>query len=156
MNPEHITTLRLESAPQRAQEFVAKNIVNIAERTFGEEFLRLAVQHGMSKRYMQSLKITSKGTELTMELDYVGQDNGEPLGIWFEEGTRDHYIAPVTKKYLSWIDPETGQRRYSLGHDVRGIKATHIIDKMVTNSFDKFADMLVDEIKKFLAESALK
>ena len=156
MNPKHITTLRLESLPQRAREHIVKHMSNIAERTFGEEFLRLSQNAGMTKRYMQSLKISNKGTKLIMELDYVGRDNGEPLGIWFESGTRDHYIAPVTKKYLSWIDPDTGQRRYSLGHDVRGIKATHIIEKMVDHAFDKFATLLTDELKTFLAETGKK
>lgn len=42
-------------------------------------------------------------------------------------GTRQHYIFPIYKSALHWIDPITGKHRFSAGHKVRGIKARGMI-----------------------------
>ena len=134
----------LTNRSDKVRSFIDERIVNLAERTFGEEFLSLAGAENMTARYKQSLRITSNGQQLILELDYRG-DNDEPLGVWFEKGTSDHFIKPTEKKALSWI--ENGQRFFSKGHFVRGIPEKRIMERTVTNGLSKFTDLFKEEIK---------
>jgi hypothetical protein len=49
--------------------------------------------------------------------------DGVKYGKFLEFGTTAHFVAPVTKQYLSWIEKKTGKRRFSKGHVVSGIEA---------------------------------
>jgi len=113
---------------EKVKNFIDDQSANVAERTFGEEFLKLADLEGMSSRYKQSLRIKTDGGRLILELDYQGEE-GEPLGMWFERGTKDHFVKPTKGKALSWI--EGGQRFFSKGHFVKGITERRIMEKTV-------------------------
>jgi len=163
-----LTRLRLDSAPFRIKEIVRKNSVNVAERTFGETFLQLAKSAGMSSRYQQSLRMKMEGMDLVMELDYRGVDNNEPLGIWFEKGTKEHFIEPkgsgaqFTKiekslagaNVLSWI--ENGKRFFSKGHFVKGITATHIMENLRREGMPNFLAKLTQMIEDTLEVNKLR
>ena len=160
--------LRLDSAPFRIKEIVRKNAKNVAERTFGETFRQMSEAAGMSNRYQQSLKMRMEGMELVMELDYHGVDNNEPLGIWFEKGTKDHFISPKGSgaqfskideslkgaNVLSWV--QDGKRFFSAGHFVRGITATHIMENMRREGMPKFKEKLVEMIEGMLEANKLR
>ena len=132
------------SLKREVDTFINNKIINLAERTFGEEFLKLANANGMTDRYKQSLKITQEGSTLVLELDYRGRDNDEPLGVWFERGTRRHFIKP-TNKVLSWI--ENGQRFFSKGHFVSGIVPKRIMENMARNGMVPFKQRFKEEFE---------
>ncbi len=136
------------SAKISVDDFLRINLVSIAERTFGEVFRQLASGRNMSARYQNSLFIKLEGDELVMELQYEGSE-GEPLGVWFEQGTLDHFIAPKNPdegpKVLSWI--EDGNRFFSAGHFVTGIKATFIMLDMTTLGLPVFEAELIKRIE---------
>ncbi|MCD6386016.1 hypothetical protein J7M23_09610 [Candidatus Sumerlaeota bacterium] len=44
-----------------------------------------------------------------------------------DRGTRRHFVFPIKRKALHWIDPVTGENRFSMGHAVSGIRAKGII-----------------------------
>ncbi len=130
---------------EQIKKFIDDQVVNIAERTFGEEFLKLAEAEGMTGRYKQSLVIKTESGNLILELDYRGQDNDEPLGVWFEHGTKDHFIKPTEKKALSWI--EGGQRFFSKGHFVKGIPERRIMERMEKQGLPQFAKMFKEKLE---------
>ena len=152
----------MASIKEKIEDFINDQTVNIAERTFGEEFLKLADAEGMSARYKQSLKIKTDFGKLFLELDYQG-DNNEPLGVWFEHGTKDHFIEPkgggsqfgkISKEFggkfvganvLSWV--ENGQRFFSKGHFVKGIQARQIMERMVRLGLPKFVELFKREVQ---------
>ena len=157
----HLQNLRMESASFRAGEFIRKNLISIAQEVFGSLFEQLAVQHGMTERYKRSLKITSEGLQLQIELDYRSKDNNLPLGEWFETGTDveaggTHWIEPVNAEVLHWIDPITGEDRFSKGHEVKGITPTHIFETMTERGYPIFADELIKRTEEFMAQTELK
>ena len=127
-----------------AKKISEEIILNLAERTFGEVFREQAAGKGMSKRYQQSLRITQEGDTIIMRLDYRG-DNDEPLGVWFEHGTRDHFIAPVNAKVLSWI--EDGKRFFSKGHFVKGITATNIMNTTKEQGLIRFEQDYIKQME---------
>jgi len=81
---------------------------------------------------------------LILELDYKG-DNNEPLGVWFEHGTKDHFIKPTNKKALSWI--EGGQRFFSKGHFVKGIPERRIMERTRKQGLLSFLKMFQEGFK---------
>ena len=101
----------------------------------------------MSQKYKESLSIVESPGTLTVTLKYRGRFN-EPLGRWFEYGTKRHWMEPKVKhppggvregrqtervekfdnprgiqapQVLSWL--QDGERRYSRGHWVSGLEA---------------------------------
>ena len=132
------------SRKEQVKKFIDDQVVNIAERTFGEEFLKLSEAEGMTARYRQSLKIKTDSGKLIIELDYRGE-NEEPLGVWFEHGTKDHFIKPTEKKSLSWI--EGGQRFFSKGHFVKGIPERRIMERMTKQGLPQFAKMFKEKLE---------
>ena len=131
-------------------EFIRKNAANIGERTVGEKFLEFADRNGRSNRYKQSLKITPNQFGFKIVLDYQGDDD-ESLGIWFEQGTKAHFIRPKKsgkKKSLFWI--ETGQRFFSKGHFVEGIKKMNIVHDSVESGIPLFKTELKKQVEVFV------
>ena len=146
---------RRDSAKTRGENWLMQNAVNIAERTLGEEFYQLALANNMSLRYQQSLKITIDGLKLTLELDYDDVETKEiPLGIYFEEGTRDHWIEPVEKEALHWA--QDGRGFFSKGHQVSGIQPKWIMRDMVENSMEQFKQEIATGLKRFYDETSAK
>ena len=153
MDHLHLTALRTESVSFRASEFIRKMAPIIADRTIGEGIRNVARQQKMPKRYAQSLHFDMDGMTLTCWVDFEGED-GEPLGLWFEEGTKRHFIAPVTAKALSWI--AAGERFFSKGHWVRGIVARHVFKHGVRQGIKKFLKELERETTQYLERSAMR
>ncbi|MHC1578105.1 MAG: hypothetical protein ACXQT6_05410 [Candidatus Methanospirareceae archaeon] len=111
-----------------ASEFIKK--VNKAERlkrdfdrNVGEasvdtiKFLRDRIPRKTGKT-AESVKLKGKGRNKYM----IVSDRAHIIR-YLDTGTRRHYIFPVKKKALHWIDPVTGEHRFSAGHVVEGIRA---------------------------------
>ena len=142
-------------------EFIRKNAANIADRTIGEKFLQMADANGRSGRYKNSYKIVPNQFGFKITLDYQGEDN-EPLGIWFEEGTKAHFIRPkgsgaqfakidpslTGANVLSWV--ENGKRFFSAGHFVRGIKKMNIVHGSLEQGMPLFKLELAKQVKEFV------
>jgi len=72
---------------------------------------------------------------------YITNSN-QPTIDFLTQGTTAHWIFPTTAKALSWID-EGGVRRFSMGHEVRGIIGFDI-ETLVMEEFDPILEGLVD------------
>ena len=154
MDRKDIQDKRRDSAKTRGENWLRQNAQNLAERTFGEEFYQLAVANKMSLRYQQSLVITLDDLTVTIELDYADEDGTIPLGIFFEEGTKDHWIEPVEKEVLHWV--QDGNSFFSTGHQVTGIQPTWIIQQTIENAMPKFKQEIQTGLEKFYDETSFK
>ena len=93
------------------------------EESIVETAKSIARYFGRSQRFQDSIKWVRTGfLKGYVELDYFGP-NGEPLGIYFEKGTKDH--GPVTAPFLHWKD-EHGKHIYAKW--VRGIVSLRIME----------------------------
>ena len=169
-----IARLRLESYPHRVEEWLRKNAIAVAHRTIGEEFLRLCDDRGMTQRYKQSLVIeshvTGGGVKLKIYVDYKDRDGKNiPLDLYFEHGTRDHWIEPKSKKALHWIDTggsspqaiyskgdfsQAGVSRFSKGHYVKGIEARNIMTDTHKNGYPMFRKELMRQLRDYMESTA--
>jgi hypothetical protein len=148
----YISALRTQSLPFRIQEFIDFKIVDIANETLVESIRQEAMLKEMPPRYLNGIHSEYDGEYLWIWVDFKGK-NKEPLDLWFEEGTKRHFIKPVAKKALSWV--LRGVRFFSKGHFVSGIEAKHIFENGVQKGYPKFKSKLTQAIQNHLEETQL-
>jgi len=77
--------------------------------------------------------LPSGEAEIYIISDYKSE-SGFDVSEAREEGTKDHHVAPDTKLALSFFI--NGERVFSKGHDVTGIKASHIVSDTILLNTD--------------------
>lgn len=148
----HISALRAQSLAFRIEEFIHSNVLEIADKTLVKTIRDEAQQKGLPERYVKNIKSDYDGEYLWIWVDFKGK-NKEPLDLWFEEGTKRHFIKPVFKKALTWVLGEI--RYFSKGHFVSGIEAKHIFKKGVQKGYPEFKNKLAVSIQSYLEETRL-
>jgi len=155
----YLSALRTQSLPFRIKEFTDYRIVDIANQTIVKAIRDEATLKKMPQRYINGIKSEYDGRELWIWVDFKGK-NGEPLDLFFEEGTKDHKIKPTKKKALAFIEKGaigivTGIRRFSKGHWVSGIEARHIFAEGLKKGYPQFKKKLEQELQEYLKETSL-
>jgi len=155
----HLSALRTQSLPFRIQEFTDYRIVDIAKQTLVKSIRDEAMQKNMPPRYVDNINTDYDGEYLWIWVDFKGK-KGEPLDLFFEEGTDDHKIEPKTKKALSFIKKgATGLisafTAFSKGHWVSGIQARHVFRDGVRKGYPDFKKKLKQELEDYLRETSL-
>lgn len=74
-----------------------------------------------------------------------------PVSSFLYYGTSRHWVEPVRASALSWVDQKTGERRFSKGHWVSGIKG----DPWVENNYIKHQDRLNGYIEESIIKGAI-
>jgi len=82
---------------------------------------------------------------LTADNIYISVGTTDQIFKFVDEGTVAHIIKPVRAKVLHWIDPASGEDRFSKGHWVKGITAQNISGEireiwlgLMPDYFDKY------------------
>ena len=148
----YFSALRTQSLSFRIQEYLEYKIVEIANETIVEAIRQEAMHKEMPPRYINSLHSDFDGNYLWIWVDFKGKNN-VPLDLWFEEGTKRHFIKPVFKKALSWV--LRGVRFFSKGHFVSGIEAKHIFENGLQKGYPRFKAKLTQEIQNYLEATKL-
>lgn len=148
----YLSSLRTQSLTFRIEEYAHSIVVDIANQTIVRAIKEGASQKGLPKRYLDSVHADFDGNYLWIWVDFKGKNN-IPLDLWFEEGTKRHFIKPVFKKALSWALENV--RYFSKGHYVSGIEATHVFQKGVDKGYPEFKSKLASSIQKYLEETRL-
>ena len=122
------------------------NIERAADEAVLTDIHRTMEMNNFSKKIIQAtnvgnIEMTQGSLKVHFISDYVS-DGGFDVSKAREEGTTDHMIRPVNKKYLSWIDPNSGKRKFSLGHIVSGMERLLIIERIINRNQQKFRDSL--------------
>lgn len=85
----------------------------------------------VAKRLQSKIKHWKHKVEFTIDvtafyfplrLNLIVETSDKPF-IFVDGGTKAHMVRPKNAKALHWIDPQTGEDRFSKGHRVKGIKA---------------------------------
>lgn len=155
----YLSALRMQSLPFRIQEFTNYRIVDIAEQTLVKAIRDEATYRDMPQRYVDGIQSEFDGQELWIWVNFKGK-NGEPLDLFFEEGTKDHEIKPRRKKALAFLEKGaigivTGLRRFSMGHWISGIEARHIFREGLKKGYPSFKKKLTQELEDYLKETSL-
>lgn len=148
----HLSAMRTQSLPFRVQEYAHSRILDIANQTIVAAIKDEATRQGLPQRYVDSVHSDFDGEYLWIWVDFKGKNN-EPLDLWFEEGTKRHFVKPVFKKALSWIFE--GIRFFSKGHFVSGMEAKHVFRNGVEKGYPEFKTKLTVAIQQYLEETRL-
>lgn len=122
------------------------NIERAADEAILTDIHRAMEMKNFSKKIIDAtnvgdIQLTQNSLKVHFISDYVS-DDGFDVSNAREEGTTDHMIRPINKKYLSWVDPNTGKRRFSKGHVVSGMERLLIIERTINRNQQKFRDTL--------------
>jgi hypothetical protein len=101
---------------------------------------------------IENLQINSNGLlafDVTSEYDSEG---GFDVAKAREEGTDDHFVKPNAAKALFWI---VGGfiRAFSKGHWVKGITASNVLEKTVSEKTPELQARLNEETQQFIKRS---
>ena len=149
----HLAALRAESLPFRIEEFINFRVLDIANNTLVPAIKKQAVLKKMPDRYINSIKAEFDGSHLWIWVDFKGK-KGEPLDVFFEKGTKKHFIKPKAAKALSWI---VGGfvKAFSKGHYVSGIKARYVFRDGFLKGYPEFKKKLQEELEEYTKETML-
>jgi len=155
----YLSALRTQSLPFRIKEFVDYKIVDIANKTIVQAIRNEAELRRMPQRYIDGIHSEFIRDELWIWVDFKGAE-GQPLDLFFEEGTKRHFIKPRIKDALSFLLPGaigivSAIRAFSKGHWVSGLEARHIFAEGTKKGYPQFKKLLKKEIEDYLEESSL-
>lgn len=157
----HQDVMKLLFNVTRFEMLYPKFIDDVARPIIDEEILQPIKREMKSFGYsdkiikgttIENVIITNEGF---LQFDVVSEynaDNGFDVAKGREEGTKDHFIKPVTKKALSWI---VGGfiRAFSKGHWVKGFTKSNIIKKTLEIKFPIVQERLDQETVIFFNQT---
>lgn len=134
-------------------------IKEVATKIVEEEILKPI--HQEMKVWNYSQKIIDSTTIENLVVDDEGfvqfeivsdyeSESGFDVSLAREEGTRKHWVAPITKKALSWLAGFV--RLFSKGHYVGGIPKSNIIERITEIRVPLAQQRLTNEISEFFDE----
>ena len=97
---------------------------------------------GVKSRRVGPLHIKIINTWGTLEL---------PLAKFFNDGTVDHFIAPLGPWLLRWVTP-LGNIAYSRGHMVRGIQKSEAMEIGIAIGMKKFKTNVLKNSKESVSK----
>ena len=155
----YLSALRTQSLPFRIEEYINFRIIEIANDTLVKAIRDEAIRKKMPQRYINSIQAEMDGDELWIWVDFEGK-NQEPLGLFFEEGTKRHKIKPTKKKALAFVKKgPTGFisafKVFSKGHWVKGIRARHVFRQGFKKGYPRFKKKLQKDLQDILRETNL-
>jgi len=113
---------------RRALQEAFGEMVDLAYWTF-QKLIDLTPKSGHSRegsRVADSWELKFQRYVFFRELAWSVLSDHEVVG-YLEYGTRDHWVFPRIAKALHWVDPDTGEDVFSMGHIVSGIRPVGMI-----------------------------
>jgi len=147
-----LTQLTLESTNPNIIAFWTAHFEEWVSSTIVDSCKAFARAAGMSERYMSSIKFARLGPlRCEVYLDYFGP-KGEPLGLWFEEGTKPHPIVAKYAPFLYFFWPKL--KKYVSFKRVNhpGTKGLHIMRNGAKFGMPRLNQKIITETDKYLRE----
>ena len=110
----------------------------------------ISTKHKVSGMMMNSVDVMHDGDGVYMVGNTAMSVDGFPYPLAIEEGTKDHWVEPVTFSYLHWKDKLTGEDRFSKGHMVSGIKADPFVQYSIENTEAELEALLMTKINNIM------
>lgn len=149
-----LTALRLQSAPFRLTQYISQNLVTWTKEIILPEIVSAADTIGHGDNYSRHLSVVQTGP-LSVDIILDWQINDKPVGVWFEKGTKAHFIEAVFANLLHWIDKLTKQHRFARRVYHPGTKAHHFMERGYHRGARKLMLKITDETNAFLQRSRM-
>lgn len=132
----------LQSKKEETEKLVDPLALAASESLSAYQSAIIKTKHYVTGMMANSVDVMKDGEGVYLVGNTAMSVDGFPYPLAIEEGTRDHYVAPVTFDALHWIDKMTGEDRFSKGHMVSGIKADPFVDYSIQNLEAAIEDIL--------------
>lgn len=100
----------------------------------------ISMYHKSTGMMMNSVDISKDGDGVYLVGNTATSVDGFPYPLAIEQGTRDHWVSPVTFDALHWTD-STGEH-WSKGHMVSGITADPYVDDSIDFTWSVAEDII--------------
>lgn len=117
---------QLEGAEDDTNQFLDNNMENFIFFSLIPEVKSVARAANLPDEFIDGIRFVKTEPNKGKLINVWGTSD-KPLAKWFNDGTKDHFIAPVTKKALHWITL-LGNDAFSKKHMVRGLPRTQAME----------------------------
>lgn len=150
---------RLRGIKLQLASFRRTKLTEIVERRIIDQIKREMKENNypedvISSTMIQEVIISRGGFySIVIKSEVFRQGKSYDITAGLELGTRGHFVFPRTKLALHWIDPETGEDRFSTGHFVSGIVGLDIIGRTMEEEADNVEKEFNAEEKRWINEN---
>jgi len=134
-----LTTL-LQEKKELAENLQDPAAELISDRLASWQETIISTKHMITGMMMNSVDITHDGDGQYIVGNTATSVDGFPYPLAIEQGTRNHWIAPVTYSALHWSD--ANGEHFSKGHMVSGITADPYVQYSIDNTLEDVEDLL--------------
>lgn len=103
----------------------------VSERLQYNQSKIISSKHFKTGMMANSVDISRDGEDWLVG-DTASSVDGFPYPLAIDQGSKSHWVAPVTFSYLHWTD--TDGHHFSKGHMVRGINAENFVDNSIEDT----------------------
>ena len=103
----------------------------VSERLQYNQSKIISSKHFKTGMMANSVDISRDGEDWLVG-DTASSVDGFPYPLAIDQGSKSHWVAPVTFSYLHWTD--TDGHHFSKGHMVRGIDAEYFVDNSIDDT----------------------
>lgn len=132
----------LQSKKEQLESIQDPLALAVSENLASHQSQIISMKHKKTGMMANSVDITHDGDGVYLVGNTASSVDGFPYPLAIEQGTKAHWIAPVTFHALHWV--EGGADRFSKGHMVSGIKADPYVDYSI-NMTESTVEGIVDQ-----------
>ena len=103
----------------------------VSERLQYNQSKIISSKHFKTGMMANSVDISRDGEDWLVG-DTASSVDGFPYPLAIDQGSKSHWVAPVTFSYLHWTD--TDGHHFSKGHMVKGIDAEYFVDNSIDDT----------------------
>lgn len=151
---QELQTVKNKVRASRVQllQWQATNVRKLANMLILEPIQKKMNERGFSQKIIDNteianIEVRNKKVRIFIKSEYFSE-TGFDVALAREKGTKRHFIGPVEKKALMWI--EAGRVRFSQGHYVDGIIAFKTIARTIDENKGNFQDQYNRELFAWL------
>jgi len=108
------------------RKYIEDNLESLIAEHVIPEMQSVARAMNLPRHFVDGIKFKIVGP-LHAKIFNVWGTQEKPLSKWFNDGTNDHFIAPLGDWLLHWKTP-LGNDAYSRGHMIRGLPKTEAME----------------------------
>ena len=133
------------------KDFLKTKVTELINKLIVDPIIEEMRAKGVSRKIWENIELTSvivndRGIWANIHNEYFAE-SGFDVALAREKGTDDHWIRPVNKQALSWI--QDGKRRFSGGHMVTGLPRLNIIETMIEKGEYELQQKINEEFAKW-------
>jgi len=127
-------------------QYVQENLDDLMEEYVVNEIKSVSRAMNLPQHFIDGVKSIRVGPTHVKIINTWGTPE-VPLAKFFNDGTNDHFIAPLGPWLLHWKTP-LGRDAYSRGHMVRGIQKTEAMEIGIRLGMKRFQTAVLKNTKE--------